>query len=422
MNARVIGAALLALAEPAAAAQAPLPVKVYGSATAVDGDGLRLIGGTEIRLFGIDAPEMRGEPEAGRRARAALDDLVAGGAVACEVRDRNRQRLVAVCATADGRIADLGLKMLSLGHAVVYRRFTAGTEFAEAYDRAERQARVAGLGLWKVNELGALSERLDQVAESIRESAKQLNEPGVLSDGLNQIATSIRENAEPWWKDVPFVVLSGLLALAAALWGARVGGKMTIAAAIKQAREEARLRSDEEEKRRAQEQEDLRRLLGVELDLLAREYLQNCNFWGQRVLSERHRSDKWTVDLVQSLRIPPAIVFTAHAAKLTLLPPEVAMKLTEMQVWVKRLMAIQAKYQGMPRSDPLPEAEATPIWVCLAKICRRAADALDLLGVDAIAPEASQSETLQKALRDCADYDPEAVEAAGLELLRRDLL
>ncbi len=64
MIAKVVGAALLALALPAA-------VKVYGAATAVDGDGLRFIGDTEIRLFGIDAPELRGEPEAGRRARPA---------------------------------------------------------------------------------------------------------------------------------------------------------------------------------------------------------------------------------------------------------------------------------------------------------------------------------------------------------------
>ena len=50
---------------------AELPQEVSGPALVIDGDGFK-IGESEVRLFGIDAPEMRGG-DAGRRSRTALE-------------------------------------------------------------------------------------------------------------------------------------------------------------------------------------------------------------------------------------------------------------------------------------------------------------------------------------------------------------
>ena len=52
---------------------AELPRHLSGPVLVIDGDGLR-IGEAEIRLFGIDAPEMRGGA-AGLRSRTALEKL-----------------------------------------------------------------------------------------------------------------------------------------------------------------------------------------------------------------------------------------------------------------------------------------------------------------------------------------------------------
>jgi endonuclease YncB( thermonuclease family) len=85
-----------------------IAAEVPYSARIVDGDGLK-IGHWEIRLFGIDAPEMRGGPE-GRRSHAALEDLISGRPVDCAGLNFDRYgRVVAIC-KVDGK--DIGLRML----------------------------------------------------------------------------------------------------------------------------------------------------------------------------------------------------------------------------------------------------------------------------------------------------------------------
>lgn len=120
------------------------PKQVSGPALVIDGDGLK-IGEHEIRLFGIDAPEMRGGPQ-GLKSRTAMEDLIAGQPVACDVLNPDRyKRLIAIC-TAQGR--DLGEAMLEIGWAITYRRFLAARPVQDRYLAAERQAREAGRGLW----------------------------------------------------------------------------------------------------------------------------------------------------------------------------------------------------------------------------------------------------------------------------------
>ena len=113
----------------------------------VDGDTLE-IGGTRIRLFGIDAPERGQSCQAGGElwicgglAKLRLQDRISGRRVVCEERDRDRYgRIVAVC-RAGGE--DLNAWMVSEGWALAYRRYS------EAYVDEEARAKSARAGVWR---------------------------------------------------------------------------------------------------------------------------------------------------------------------------------------------------------------------------------------------------------------------------------
>jgi endonuclease YncB( thermonuclease family) len=115
---------------------------IAGPARVIDGDSLA-VAGTEIRLFGIDAPEFlqtcvragRAWP-CGREAADALRLAAAGREVVCRSRDRDRYgRTVAIC-QAGG--VDLGAAMIKGGLAVAYG----------SYGADEREARAARRGIW----------------------------------------------------------------------------------------------------------------------------------------------------------------------------------------------------------------------------------------------------------------------------------
>jgi endonuclease YncB( thermonuclease family) len=101
----------------------PLPGELAGTATATDGDTLRLAG-QRIRLAGLDAPELDQkcldaeghEWPCGIAAKKRLGALVTRTRIVCEPQDRDRYgRLIARC-RANG--ADLGGQMVSEGLAV----------------------------------------------------------------------------------------------------------------------------------------------------------------------------------------------------------------------------------------------------------------------------------------------------------------
>ncbi len=115
----------------------------------IDGDSLR-IGGREIRIAGIDAPEYRqpcfdaaGQSWAcGKEARAALEALAKEGALSCTSRAKDRYgRALAQCRTAKG---DIATRMARLGWALAARddRFDV-PEDAIAAARAQRR------GIWR---------------------------------------------------------------------------------------------------------------------------------------------------------------------------------------------------------------------------------------------------------------------------------
>lgn len=116
---------------------------LVGPAQAIDGDSLRLLG-EELRLEGVDAPEARqsctdrgGRPIAcGREARRALQGMLAGGMVSCEIGKADRYgRGLARCRQGE---TDINATLVRQGLAVSYG----------AYRAEEDEARAAGRGLW----------------------------------------------------------------------------------------------------------------------------------------------------------------------------------------------------------------------------------------------------------------------------------
>lgn len=119
---------------------------IAGRGEPIDGDSL-IVGGTEVRLFGIDAPEGRqqcrrsGDPWAcGEEARTRLSAFIDGRTIRCQAQDSDGYgRTVATCTAGT---LDLGGAMVEAGYAV------ALVEFSSAYVGDEQRARSARLGIW----------------------------------------------------------------------------------------------------------------------------------------------------------------------------------------------------------------------------------------------------------------------------------
>lgn len=115
---------------------------IAGAARIVDGDSL-FVEGREVRLAGIDAPELAQECRrdgrewpCGRVARQELAMSIRGNPLVCRVRELDRYgRALARC-EAGGE--DIGRAMVRSGFALAYG----------AYDAEEADARAAGRGIW----------------------------------------------------------------------------------------------------------------------------------------------------------------------------------------------------------------------------------------------------------------------------------
>ena len=134
-------ALLVCLAVPAIASP-------NGTIRVIDADTID-VGGTRVRLFGIDAPEM-GQPcsadgrtwDCGAWTRDAVSNRFEGAYARCREQDVDRYgRIVAQC-FVDGN--DMGQMIVNSGLAWAFRRYS------DAYDLEEKAAAVAGRGLWAV--------------------------------------------------------------------------------------------------------------------------------------------------------------------------------------------------------------------------------------------------------------------------------
>ena len=114
-----------------------------------DGDSLR-IGKLRIRIFGIDAPELKQQCQdqngtawdCGLAARQQLENLLdANKLLDCELRDVDRYgRLVMQCFRGT---VDIGAAMVRSGHALAYR------SFSHLYVVEEQHATTARNGIWR---------------------------------------------------------------------------------------------------------------------------------------------------------------------------------------------------------------------------------------------------------------------------------
>lgn len=108
--------------DQASAEPAPEPVTVTGPARIVDGDTI-VIKKTQIRLFGIDAPEL--DHPYGKKAKWALVGLCKGQAVRAEILETDDYgRTVAKCFLPDG--SDLSSEMVKQGLAIDWPKFSGG--------------------------------------------------------------------------------------------------------------------------------------------------------------------------------------------------------------------------------------------------------------------------------------------------------
>lgn len=115
---------------------------VEGVARIIDGDSL-FVGGREVRMQGIDAPEGRQncrrdgrEYACGEEARKLLQRLIARRNVFCKGLDIDKHdRLLALCKAGD---IDLNREMVAQGYAVSYGRFRD----------EEQAAKSARRGIW----------------------------------------------------------------------------------------------------------------------------------------------------------------------------------------------------------------------------------------------------------------------------------
>lgn len=144
---------------------------IEGRASVVDGDTFDL-GGSRVRILGIDAPELaqqcrdaaRREWPCGRRAEAALRAWLGTDAVRCVPAYTDRDgRPVARCA-ARGR--DVGAWLVENGWALDYPRYSGG-----AYRVAEQAARRRRLGVWTGTITAPWDWRAAREAERSRTSA-----------------------------------------------------------------------------------------------------------------------------------------------------------------------------------------------------------------------------------------------------------
>ena len=141
---------------------APLSAEVTGRVVVIDGDTLE-VGGTRVRLHGIDSPEL-GQPcetesgvswDCGAWIAGEVTDRYAGAQARCAERDVDRYgRIVARCEVGGTDIAE-GLVLDGLAFA--YRRY------AMDYDLAEKEAAVHGAGLWSMRIEAPSAFRLGRV-------------------------------------------------------------------------------------------------------------------------------------------------------------------------------------------------------------------------------------------------------------------
>ena len=110
-----------------------------------DGDTITILQGKQqikVRLFGIDAPELK--QTYGKKSKQFLANLIAGEVV--EVEESGKDRYKRTIGTVYLGGTDINAQMVANGYAWAYRKFS------KKYTAQESQAKKQGLGLWRDKE------------------------------------------------------------------------------------------------------------------------------------------------------------------------------------------------------------------------------------------------------------------------------
>src|SRR6056297_205202 len=99
--------------------------EIAGTAYVRDADTV-VVGGTPVRLNGVDAPELSNRY--GRTAKAFIERLLRGERVVCDLSgERTYDRWVGTCfIERDGQWVDIGAVVIANGHALDCRRYSGG--------------------------------------------------------------------------------------------------------------------------------------------------------------------------------------------------------------------------------------------------------------------------------------------------------
>ena len=110
-----------------------------------DGDTITILQNKtqiKVRLFGIDAPELK-QPY-GKKSKQFLANLIAGEVV--EVDENGKDRYKRMIGTVYLNGADINAQMVENGYAWAYRKFS------KKYTAHESKAKSQRLGLWRDKE------------------------------------------------------------------------------------------------------------------------------------------------------------------------------------------------------------------------------------------------------------------------------
>ena len=126
-------------------ADRPASDRISGKAYVTDGDGMR-VSGIEIRIAGIDAPEWDQLAKHrdgywfrhGRKVKSALIQEIGGKTVQVKIEDFDKFGRAVGTVTCGGK--DLGEWLVRQGFARAL--------YCDRYEHVEREARLAGRGMW----------------------------------------------------------------------------------------------------------------------------------------------------------------------------------------------------------------------------------------------------------------------------------
>ncbi len=112
-----------------------------------DGDSFRCLDGSRVRLIGVDSPERQQHPFGQQAQQALLEIMPAGAAVRLEPDVAPTDRYGRVLAHVWVGSTLVNEAMVQGGWAVLYT-VPPNVKYADRLERAQKEARARGAGLW----------------------------------------------------------------------------------------------------------------------------------------------------------------------------------------------------------------------------------------------------------------------------------